>query len=258
MPNESAADAAPPRYQGFEEFTDPPMQPIQEAASFVPPPPVPEPPPVAAAPPPLEMPPPLTPPAPEPVFEPYDPFVAAAQHSAAGFEPISPFDSDQTLDSAITGNDDTFDRIASGGFDAYGEPEILSQVESPAPVAAPPEPEPVFETNAAHEPFDEIDAPVTAETPEPVFSPRPTPTPAPVAPEPPVAPVAPVEAAPAPLSAMPAMDDALLDKLAARVVDKLSQKIIQEIAWEVVPDLAEGMIQREIDALKAKLAKVPK
>jgi hypothetical protein len=57
---------------------------------------------------------------------------------------------------------------------------------------------------------------------------------------------------------MPAIDEALLDKLAARVVDKLSQKIIQEIAWEVVPDLAEGMIQREIDALKAKLAKVPK
>jgi carbon monoxide dehydrogenase subunit G len=55
-----------------------------------------------------------------------------------------------------------------------------------------------------------------------------------------------------------AMDDALIDKLAARVIDKLSKKIIQEIAWEVVPDLAEGMIKREIDALKAKLAKVPK
>jgi hypothetical protein len=189
------------------------------------------------------------------VFEPYDPFVAAAQHSAAGFEPISPFDSDQTLDSAITGTDDTFERMASGSFDAYGEPEILSQVEAPVS-AAPAPPEPEFQTNAAHEPFDEpfdeIDAPVPAETPEPAFAPRPA--------------AAPVEAVPSPASlpamaampAMPAMDDALLDKLAARVVDKLSQKIIQEIAWEVVPDLAEGMIQREIDALKAKLAKVPK
>jgi CheY-like chemotaxis protein len=242
MPNESAADAAPPRYQGFEEFTDPPVQPLHEATSYVPPPPVPEPPPVAAAPPPpLEMPPPLASPAPEPVFEPYDPFVAAAQHSAAGFEPIAPFDSDQTLDSAVTGTDDTFERIAAGGFDAYGEPQILAQTQAPASVEPEPEPEPLFETNAGKEPFDEIDAPVPA---EPAFA-----------------------AAPAPSAAdggdgreisLPAMDEEFLDKLAARVVDKLSQKIIQEIAWEVVPDLAEGLIQREIDALKTKLAKVPK
>ncbi len=241
MPNEAAPDAAPPSYQGFEEFTDPPMQPIKEAASYVPPPPVPEPPPIAAAPPPLEMPPPLAPPAPDPVFEPYDPFVAAAQHSAAGFEPVSPFDSDQTVDSAVTGTDDTFERISAGGFDAYGEPEIVSHAEAPA--SAQPEPEPVFEANAVPEPFDEIDAPVPAEVAQPAFAARPAPS------------------ASAPddgLASMPALDDALLDKLAARVVDKLSQKIIQEIAWEVVPDLAEGMIQREIEALKAKLAKVPK
>ena len=37
MPNEGAVDAGPPPYQGFEEFTDPPLQ---EAASYVPPPPV--------------------------------------------------------------------------------------------------------------------------------------------------------------------------------------------------------------------------
>ncbi|HEY7862174.1 MAG TPA: response regulator [Thermoanaerobaculia bacterium] len=248
MPNESAAAAAPPRYQGFEEFTDPPLQPLHEATSYVPPPPVPEPPPpVAAAPPPLEMPPPLTPSAPEPVFEPYDPFVAAAQHSAAGFEPVSPFDSDQTLDSAVTGADDTFERIATGGFDAYGEPEILSQTQAPAPVQ--PEPEPLFETNSTHEPFDEIEVPVTSSTTEPVeagFAARPAPS------------AADGGGREVSLPAMPAIDEALLDKLAARVVDKLSQKIIQEIAWEVVPDLAEGMIQREIDALKAKLAKVPK
>jgi CheY-like chemotaxis protein len=236
MPNEGASEPGP-SYQGFEEFADPPLT---EAASYVPPPPIPEPPPVAEAPP-LEMPPPLTPAAPEPVaaFEPYDPFMAAAQQSAGGFEPVSPFDSDQTLDSAVTGGSDTFDRISAGGFDAYGEPEIVAQN-----AAAPADAEPVFETNTAHEPydepFDEIDTPGPAEIAgPPAFTPSP--------------------AGDGGRAAIPgAIDDALIDQLAARVVDKLSQKILQEIAWEVVPDLAEGMIQREIDALKAKLAKVPK
>jgi hypothetical protein len=104
-----------------------------------------------------------------------------------------------------------------------------------------PEPEPLFETNAAQEPFDEIDAPVPA---EPAFAAPPAPSAA--------------DGGDGREISLPAMDEEFLDKLAARVVDKLSQKIIQEIAWEVVPDLAEGLIQREIDALKAKLAKVPK
>jgi CheY-like chemotaxis protein len=237
MPNESPAESAP-GYQGFEEFAAPPLS---ETASYVPPPPIPEPPALAEAPP-LEMPPPLTPEAPEPVstFDPYDPFVAAAQHSAAGFEPVSPFDTDQTLDSAVTANSDTFERIPAGGFDAYGEPEILAQSEAPL---AEPEPEPIFETNAAHEPFDEIDAPGPSEIPQPPVFAAATSSP-------------PGDGGRAAIPG--AIDDALIDRLAARVVDKLSQKIIQEIAWEVVPDLAEGMIQREIDALKAKLAKVPK
>jgi CheY-like chemotaxis protein len=266
MGNEGTADAAPPSYQGFEEFTHPPLQPIQpiqpmkEAPSYVPPPPVPEPPPIAAAPPPLEMPPPLAPEAKDPVFEPYDPFVAAAQHSAAGFEPVSPLDSDQTVDSAVTGTDDAFERISAGGFDAYGEPEIVPQAE--APRSAQPEPEPIFE-NVAPEPFDEIDAPVPAEVPEPrerpedpekTFGARHFPAASSAG----AAADGGSAAVPAAMPAVPAMDDALIEKLAARVVDKLSQKILQEIAWEVVPDLAEGIIQREIDALKAKLAKVPK
>ena len=46
-----------------------------------------------------------------------------------------------------------------------------------------------------------------------------------------------------------------MERMAQRVVDKLSSKIIQEIAWEVVPDLAEGLIQKEIDALKSKMPK---
>lgn len=51
------------------------------------------------------------------------------------------------------------------------------------------------------------------------------------------------------------VDDDLVERVAQRVVDKLSSKAIQEIAWEVVPDLAEGLIQREIDVLKSKLPK---
>jgi len=230
MPNEGAPESSQ-SYQGFEEFAEPPLS---QASGYVPAPPVAEAPSIAQAPP-LEMPPPLTPAAQEPVstFEPYDPFVAAAQHSAASFEPGSPFKSDQTLDPAVGGTDDTFERIPTdtvGGFDAYGEPEIVAQ--SDASLA---EPEPVFETNASHEPFDEIDAPGPSEIAEPSSA-----------------------GLGGRALASNAIDDALIDKLAARVVDKLSQKIIQEIAWEVVPELAEGMIQREIEALKAKLAKVPK
>jgi len=235
MPNEGATESAT-SYPSGDAFSEPPP-----ASTYAPPPPpIPEPPSVAEAPP-LEMPPPLAASAPEPVstFEPYDdPFVAAAQQAPGSFEPVSPFDTDQTLDSAVTGTDDAFDRIPSGGFDAYGEPEIVTQNE--APLA---EPEPVFETNAAHELFDEIDTAGPSEIAEPqVFAVSRSSSAG--------------DGGPAVIPAT--IDDALIDKLAARVVDKLSQKIIQEIAWEVVPDLAEGMIRREIDALKAKLAKVPK
>ena len=104
-------------------------------------------------------------------------------------------------------------------------------------------PEPEFETNAAQEPFDEIDASLPSEAQEPAFA---------------AVPSAAAAVAAGGDGAPIAIDDALIDKVVARVVDKLSQKILQEIAWEVIPDLAEGMIQREIDALKAKLSKVPK
>jgi hypothetical protein len=232
MPNEGAPES--PGYQSFDEFSEPP-----QGSSFAPPPPpIPEPASIPEAPA-LEMPPPLTPSAAEPVstFEPYDPFVAAAQQGPGGFEPVSPFETDQTIDSAVSGPGDEFERIPTGGFDAYGEPEIVAESQTLASG-----PEPVFETNAAHEPFDEIDSPGPSETGEPTLAAR-------------------ASAAPADgggVSIPATVDDALIEKLAARVVDKLSQKIIQEIAWEVVPELAEGMIQREIDALKAKLAKVPK
>jgi hypothetical protein len=49
--------------------------------------------------------------------------------------------------------------------------------------------------------------------------------------------------------------DVLADKVAERLVEKLSETAIKEIAWEVVPDLARILIQKEIDALKAKIPK---
>jgi len=47
--------------------------------------------------------------------------------------------------------------------------------------------------------------------------------------------------------------EALAEKVAEKVISKISAKMIQEIAWEVVPDLAESLIRKEIEALKAKI-----
>jgi hypothetical protein len=49
--------------------------------------------------------------------------------------------------------------------------------------------------------------------------------------------------------------DALADRVAKKVLSQLSEKVIQEIAWEVVPDLAEALIQKEIEEIKAKIPK---
>jgi hypothetical protein len=231
MPGESATESVP-AYQGFEEFVEPPPR---AASTYVPPPPIPEPPSMATMEPPAAEP----PRAAESPFEAYDPFVAAAtQHSAvspAGFEPAADYDTDQTVDSAVGATENSFDRLSTASFDAYGEPEIVAPAGA---VLEEPEPEAVFETNAPQaQPFDmeELAAP---------SAPMDGGTAAPAASE-------------APSSSL-SVDEALIEKLAARVVDKLSSKVLQEIAWEVVPDLAETMIRREIDALKAKMTKVPK
>lgn len=58
-------------------------------------------------------------------------------------------------------------------------------------------------------------------------------------------------------SSGPAIDsqqlDELAEKVAQKIISKISAKMIQEIAWEVVPDLAETLIRKEIEALKAKI-----
>jgi CheY-like chemotaxis protein len=45
----------------------------------------------------------------------------------------------------------------------------------------------------------------------------------------------------------------MVEKIAQRVVAQISEKVIREIAWEVIPDLAENLIKKEIDKLKAEL-----
>jgi CheY-like chemotaxis protein len=67
--------------------------------------------------------------------------------------------------------------------------------------------------------------------------------PAPAAPNPPAASVA---------AEVPVPTD-MVEKIAQRVVAQVSEKLIREIAWEVIPDLAEALITKEIERLKAEL-----
>jgi CheY-like chemotaxis protein len=45
----------------------------------------------------------------------------------------------------------------------------------------------------------------------------------------------------------------LVSQIAQRVVAQISEKVIREVAWEVIPDLAEVLIKKEIERLKAEL-----
>jgi CheY-like chemotaxis protein len=45
----------------------------------------------------------------------------------------------------------------------------------------------------------------------------------------------------------------MVSQIAQRVVAQLSEKVVERIAWEVIPDLAEALIKREIERLKAEL-----
>jgi CheY-like chemotaxis protein len=154
-------------------------------------------------------------------------------------------------------------------FAPVGEP-----VYEPEPVYAP-EPEPVYEPEPV---LEEVEAgvheratvpeeeagPTRAATPEPgpAFKapPRePEPRPAAHPPES-FADVAPA-AAPEPPAAAPSeaahvsVPVEMVEKIAQRVVAQISEKAVREIAWEVIPDLAEALIKREIERLKAELAK---
>jgi CheY-like chemotaxis protein len=48
----------------------------------------------------------------------------------------------------------------------------------------------------------------------------------------------------------------MVERIAQRVIAQISDKVIREVAWEVIPDLAEAIIKKEIERLKAELAKL--
>jgi CheY-like chemotaxis protein len=45
----------------------------------------------------------------------------------------------------------------------------------------------------------------------------------------------------------------MVAQIAQRVVAQISEKVVAQIAWEVIPDLAEAMLKKEIERLKAEL-----
>jgi hypothetical protein len=45
----------------------------------------------------------------------------------------------------------------------------------------------------------------------------------------------------------------MVAQIAQRVVGQLSEKVIREVAWEVIPDLAEALIKKEIERIKADI-----
>lgn len=238
---------------GFEDFASapptepPPMEPAEPA-----------PPAMEQAPPPMEPAP--TPPESVDPFTPEPPELGSTNEVSPVEltpEPIPSVDTQATMDPVKAGSD-AFSPLPSTPEPASPQPPPMADVSPETPTempAMPTEPEtPFTPVEPANEP-PTLDPPMAAAPPEPPAppapapEPTPTPTPAP-APEP-----APVMQASAEAPAAGGADDDLVERVAQRVVDKLSSKIIQEIAWEVVPDLAEGLIQREIDVLKSKIPK---
>ncbi|HET7293753.1 MAG TPA: response regulator [Vicinamibacteria bacterium] len=161
---------------------------------------------------------------------------------------------------------------------------IAAAVEAARPVFEPPPPAeaPLPEEVGFEAPdFGEPAAPPPAEAP-PAPAPEPTPPPAPPPPLAFVAPAAPVVPPPAPPApepeevsfadirppepeapAPPAPSHAAevsvpmeqVAQIAQRVVAQISERVVREVAWEVIPDLAETLIRKEIERLRAELEK---
>ena len=123
-------------------------------------------------------------------------------------------------------------------------------------------------------PFASHTAPPPEPEPEPVFDlaagparPEPPSVAAPVAVAPAALPDLPEEISFAEVAAAPAAKPIALPSAAAevavpvdmvaqiaqRVVSQISEKMVREVAWEVIPDLAEALIKKEIERLKAEL-----
>jgi len=63
------------------------------------------------------------------------------------------------------------------------------------------------------------------------------------------------EAAPSEAAAVAVPRD-MVEQIAQRVVAQVSERVVREIAWDVIPDLAEALIKKEIERLRAELDKL--
>jgi hypothetical protein len=163
-------------------------------------------------------------------------------------------------------------QLAADGYDEVFEGEAANDAretaEAPAPAAPTPAPPPTIEQG-----FGAASSPAAAPVAPPEFGwvrdaevpaaapPAPAPTPAPFVPEIPVSSfrdVVPAEEEDKTSITRSVAGEVqvpvdMVEKIAQRVVAQISEKVIREIAWEVIPDLAEALIKREIDRLKAEL-----
>ncbi len=184
---------------------------------------------------------PSRPPAPRPVSEP--PPAPPAQPRPRATEPVPPLP-----------------RVPPVQVVRPPEPPLPPPVR-PAPQAEPARP--------AERPRSLLDASPARQEPAPMaeFRPRTETRSAPPAPAAPKAPlvaeapygevVVPAEEPSRPSEAAAVSVPAdMVEKIAQRVIAQISEKIVREVAWEVIPDLAENLIKREIERLKAELAKI--
>jgi CheY-like chemotaxis protein len=164
---------------------------------------------------------------------------------------------------------------AKAGVAAQAEPEPLFEevfdaepAPPPVPAAPPPIPTSAAAASAASDEAEEVFVEPADDEPQTWPAPRPTATAAagswgapPPPPAPPssstsfadVKPASAEPAAPASQAAEVAVPPDMVEKIAQRVVAQISERVVREVAWEVIPDLAEALIKKEIERLKAEL-----
>jgi CheY-like chemotaxis protein len=212
---------------------------------------------------------PAAPPAPAP--EPPPPPVHAAPPppaAPAAPRPTSPPTMEVPLETrARAGVEDQMAAAETPLFEeVFEEDEVLSEpiVEAAPelPPAAPAPPPPPIHVAPQPPPLPPPAPPVVAAPPPPppappvVVAPPPLPEPEPMLEESfaSVAPPAPPEVPAAPSHAAEvAVPVEQVAQIAQRVVAQISEKVVREVAWEVIPDLAEALLKKEIERLKAEL-----
>jgi hypothetical protein len=245
----------------FEEVFEDTQEVLSEPAMVEPPPPPPPP----APPPPLRAtfsPPPAFTPSPAAAFTPpAAPSFTPPAPPASFSQPAPTYSPSPPAAPAFSAPPPAFTPAP-----AVSAPPAPITTEAPAVVAAP-APPPVVEES----PFDDLPAAPSFETApvatmsEPAMSepdePEPIEMPA-QAFESRVEEVSFADLAPTPVAEEPAPPSIaaevgvpadMVAQIAQRVVAQISERVVRQIAWEVIPDLAEALIKKEIERLKAEL-----